>query len=134
MSGLFVLIGRREGESLQSFAWLVGFLFAGSIIENVFHVPLPGNVIGMLLLFVALQLKWLKVKQVQGAADLLLSHMMLFFAPIVVGTIAYTELMKDNLWLMAAAIVGTTLAVLVGSGLSTMLLEKKSRREKNVHG
>lgn len=119
---------------MQSFAWLVGFLFAGEIIEHVFQVPLPGNVIGMLLLFIALQMKWLKLEQVKGAANLLLSHMMLFFAPIIVGTIAYMDVLLDNLWVMAAVITVGTLAVLVGSGLSAMMLEKKTRREKNAHG
>ncbi len=119
---------------MRSFAWLIGFLFAGEIIESVFRVPLPGNVIGMLLLFIALQMKWLKLEQVKGAADLLLSHMMLFFAPIIVGTIAYANQLQDNLWLMIAVITAGTLAVLVGSGLSVKFLEKKTRRGKNVHG
>lgn len=119
---------------MQSFAWLIGFLLAGEIIESVLHVPIPGNVIGMLLLFLSLQIKWIKLDQVKGAADMLLAHMMLFFAPIIVGTIAYTELLTDNLLAIIAVITVGTLAVLISSGLSAKLLEKKSRRESRTHG
>src|SRR5690606_2820435 len=124
----------KEVSSLQSFAWLIGFLLVGEIIETVLHVPIPGNVIGMLLLFLSLQMKWIKLDQVKRAADILLAHMMLFFAPMIVGTIAYTELLKDNLLAIIAVITVGTLAVLISSGLSAKLLEKKSRRESRTHG
>ncbi|WP_419880899.1 CidA/LrgA family protein [Peribacillus sp. B-H-3] len=41
------------------------FLAAGEILSGFLHFPIPGSIVGLLLLFLFLQLKWIKIKWVE---------------------------------------------------------------------
>ena len=36
----------------------------GEGISTLFHLPIPGSIIGLLILFLCLQLKWLRIRHV----------------------------------------------------------------------
>lgn len=114
--------------------WFIGFLLCGEILENVVHVPLPGNVIGMIMLFTALRFGWLKLDRVKGAAKFLLSHMMLFFAPIVVGTMVYANLLFKHPFASGSSIIVGTLLVLGSSGLTVSFMGNMTWWKKDVRG
>lgn len=114
--------------------WLIGFLLCGEVLENVVHIPLPGNVIGMVMLFAALRFGWLKLDRVQRTAKFLISHMMLFFTPIVVGTMVYTDLLLHHPLASVASIMIGTLLVLGSSGWTISLMEKQKGWKKGVRG
>lgn len=61
------------------FTILLGFWLLGAWLAQ--FVPIPGSVLGMLLLALALRLGWIRRPWVEPAADLLLSHLPLFFVP-----------------------------------------------------
>jgi len=92
---------------------LLLFQLAGTALERFAGVPLPGNVIGLVLLLGALSLGWVKVEWIEAAASWLLKHMLLFFAPIVAGTIVFFPLMAKE-WAAIAA------SLLLGTALSTV--------------
>ena len=70
--------------ALQGLAWLLLCQSAGEAIARLAHLPLPGPVVGMLLL-VALR-GWRRVlAPVGAAADTLLTHLSLLFVPVGVG-------------------------------------------------
>src|SRR4051812_44755405 len=83
-------------------AILLVFNLLGWLLHRFGYVPLPENVLGMLLLLVALQSGAVKLAWVEGAADFLLCHMMLFFAPIIVGVIPLLPVLESN-WLPISA-------------------------------
>ena len=62
--------------------WLIGN--ALSILTGGY---VSGNIIGMILLFAALCMRWVKAETVRPAAKFLLGAMALFFVPYGVGTI-----------------------------------------------
>ena len=61
----------------------------GNYIQQLLHIPIPGSIIGMLLLFILLQLKVVKVKWIANGANFLLSYLTLLFIPATVGIIQY---------------------------------------------
>lgn len=47
----------------------------GYYLADLFHLPIPGNVIGMILLFILLQTKVLKVEWIELASGFLVKHL-----------------------------------------------------------
>jgi holin-like protein len=100
---------------------LLLFYAAGALAHDYLHVPLPGNVIGMLLLLAALASRAVKVEWVEKAAAILLKHMMLFFAPLIVGTLAMTQLLAANwLPLVAVTVLSTVITLVATAAVASL--------------
>ena len=57
----------------------------GEGISSVLHLPVPGSIIGLVLLFLALQFKLLRLRHISMVGNFLLANMTIFFLPPVVG-------------------------------------------------
>lgn len=116
------------------------FYYAGVLIVELTNVPLPASVIGLLLLFIALQLKWIKVEYIKDGATFLIGIMTLFFIPPMLGIIEYPELLSlDGIILMVAVLISTLFAILITSICSqwiekkeVAMIEKKEEGESEV--
>ena len=83
MAGLFYIL----------FFWLIG-----NILSRLTGSIVSGNIIGMVLLFASLCLRWVKAETVRPAARFLLAGMALFFVPYGVGLMGSYRGILDNLW------------------------------------
>lgn len=81
-------------DTLRGFACLLLCQSAGELIARGASLSLPGPVIGMLILLLALNVERLRAA-VAAAADALLSHLSLLFVPVGVGVIAHLQLVSD---------------------------------------
>lgn len=87
-----------------------------------FHVPLPGNILGMLLLFGLLSLGLVREAWIQEGATLLTKHLAFFFIPIAVGLMEWGSLFRrEGHWLLLALVVSTLAALLTTGGLAHLL-------------
>ena len=57
----------------------------GEGISSVFHLPVPGSIIGLVLLFLALQFKLLRLRHISMVGNFLLATMTILFLPPAVG-------------------------------------------------
>ena len=57
----------------------------GEGISSVFHLPVPGSIIGLVLLFLALQFKLLRLRLISMVGNFLLANMTILFLPPAVG-------------------------------------------------
>lgn len=90
--------------------WVIYWL--GNQITAFLHVPVPGNVMGMMLLFGLLASGIIKVEQLEVAGGYLLKHISFFFIPIAVGLMNWTTLFyQHSLWLSLAIVVSALLAL-----------------------
>ena len=113
------------GIFLMLLLYLLG-CFVAALIGNF----VPGSVIGMILLFCALSLKWVRPGHVKKVSMFLLDNMMLFFIPVGVGLItSYTLLSRYMLAIIVASLVSTVLVIAV-VGLVEQKLESKKRSKK----
>lgn len=111
-------------------AILLGFNLLGLVLKNMLNVPLPANVIGLILFTVALFLKIVKLEWVEDSAQFLLRHMMLFFAPIIVGTLVFFPLIGQQWLTILISLVGSAAAALMVTGwITTMLSGKEEAAE-----
>lgn len=102
--------------ALPGFAIILAFDLLGLLLHYV-GVPLPGHVLGMVLLAIALFTGWVKLEWIEQTSAFLLRHMLLFFVPSVVGIITYASLLKSA-WLgIGGGIVVSVLASLIVTGL-----------------
>ncbi|MFE6645779.1 CidA/LrgA family protein [Nocardioides sp. NPDC057772] len=98
--------------------WLLGCQLAGTAIVELTGIPLPGSVVGMLLLFVALVLRRRDGEDdpVIQVGDYFLSHLQLFFIPAGVGVIAYVAVIRDAAVPIVVALLGSWLLGLATVG------------------
>jgi holin-like protein len=118
---------------LCRFALQIGFLFlifrAGQWAVSRFHLPLPGNVLGMLLLFALLSLGLVREAWIQEGATLLTKHLAFFFIPIAVGLMQWWPLFRaEGHWLLLALLISTLTALLASGGLVQVLISPVRRR------
>lgn len=91
---------------INGLMWLIGCQLVGEVIVRTADVPVPGPVVGMVLLFGLLQLrKSGDDATVVRAANGLLQHLQLFFIPAGVGVIVYLETIGDNALPIAGAML-----------------------------
>ena len=103
---------------MRGLAILLLFNLLGFVLQKYAYVPLPANVLGLLLLLLALHLKIVRLHWVEDAAGFLLKHMMVLFAPvIVVGVLAFTDLLKANWLPLVATILLSTLITIFATAL-----------------
>jgi holin-like protein len=99
---------------LAAITLLLIFQLAGEAIGRFFALPVPGPVIGMALLFVALALRGGPSVGLRDTAQNLLQHLSLLFVPAGVGVMLHLQRMSDE-WLpiLVALIVSTFAAIAV---------------------
>lgn len=82
-------------HALAGLAWLLVFQSIGELLSRFFHRPIPGPVIGLMLLFVALFQPRVR-DSVALCAQFLLAHLSLLFVPVGVGVMAYFGMLAEH--------------------------------------
>jgi putative effector of murein hydrolase LrgA (UPF0299 family) len=99
--------------ALQGFSLLLVLQSIGELLSRGLSLPVPGPVVGMLLLLIAL--RWRIVREpVAACAPFLLSHLSLLFIPVAVGITSYLPLLGTYwLRLMGVIVVSTWIGLAV---------------------
>ncbi|CAM3365581.1 CidA/LrgA family protein [Thalassospira profundimaris] len=110
---------------IAAFALILVCQLFGEVVSELFDLPVPGPVIGLVLLFVGLLIKRYPPKVLTDAADNLLMHFSLLFVPAGVGVVTQIDRLKgDWLPIAAALIVSTLLTMVLTAFLMSKLLPK----------
>ena len=113
---------------LRQSGLIFGLCFLGDFIQRLFSLPLPGSVIGMILLFLALYFKIIKADMLKEISSFLLEHLAFFFIPAGVGLLAYTGVLKTNgLAIGVISIITTILVALVTGGIIEAMKRRVNR-------
>ncbi len=110
---------------VRGFAVLMVMQFAGELLCWGLSLPLPANVVGMILLLLAFSSGFVEVEWVSEASDLLLSHMALFFVPAGVGVMVYFNLLEKEWLPIVGSTVLSTFAFIAVTGWTAAWLEKR---------
>lgn len=111
-------------DALSGLAWLLLCQSAGEVLARLLHLPLPGPVIGMLILLVLLRWEVVR-KPVSACADALLAHLSLLFVPVGVGVMTHMGLVSQyGLRLLITVVVSTW----VGLAVTALVLRTLLRR------
>jgi holin-like protein len=99
---------------ILGFLALLGCQLIGQFLVDAAGLPVPGPVVGMVLLLAVLLVRRPDTSSgTVRAADALLRHLQLLFIPAGVGLIAYLRLIGAQWWPIVAGILGSWLVALL---------------------
>ena len=99
-------------------------LFLGDIVSLYIPLALPGNIIGMVLLFILLASGIIKLDYVSRAGDLLLDQLVLLFVPVGVGIIKFTDIIITEMFAIIFIGVGTFFLLFITVGKTIDLIQQ----------
>ena len=94
----------------QSFV-ILSAMFLGYIITAFFHLPVPANVLGFILLFAGLCLGIVKIHHVDRVSDLIIKYLAVFFVVPTVGVMQYFDLIGKQFFHIALPLF---LSIIIG--------------------
>jgi holin-like protein len=112
-------------KALRQLARLLLFVFLGDFLNRSLGIPLPGNILGLFLLLIALLTGLVKLEQVEGVGQFILSHMTVLFVPAGVGLLAIFGVIQGNWLILILIALLTTILVLALTGLIVQKLRKR---------
>jgi len=110
---------------LHGFAMLLVFQLVGEFLSRVLYLPIPGPVIGMLLLFATLVAMGGVPKGLRLAGEGLLAYLALLFVPAGVGLMAHMHLIGQD-WL--AILIGLLVSTVLTLAATGWVLQRLQRR------
>ena len=118
---------------LRGLTVLLACQLLGEVLVRLAGLPVPGPVVGMVLLFALLQLRQPEdhpgsASGTLRAADVLLRHLQLFFVPAGVGVVVYVAVLREEALPITVALVGSWLAGLLVVGWAVSLLGRRAVR------
>jgi holin-like protein len=112
--------------ALRGLAVLLLLQAAGEALSHALAWPVPGPVLGLVLLLPALQLAWVR-EPVAAAAQLLLTHLSLLFVPVGVGVITHLQLLSQyGLQLLGVIVLSTW----IGMAVTALVLRRLLKHEQ----
>ncbi|EHI79423.1 hypothetical protein HMPREF9093_00296 [Fusobacterium sp. oral taxon 370 str. F0437] len=117
---------------LKEFMLIFSINYVGILLSKILHLPLPGTIVSLLLLFFMLQFKILKLEKIENAGNFLLLNMTIFFMPPTVKIIDSYELLEKDLFkIIVIIIVSTFLTMGITGKVVQLMIDFKERKEKN---
>lgn len=110
---------------------LLSIYFVGEIISKGLNLPIPGNIIGMILLFILLSTNVLKVEKVENLANFFLDHLAFFFIPAAVGLMTSFASLKGSIFKIILLCILTTIIVISVTAVTVEFICKRKSNDKN---
>ena len=114
---------------------IFGISFIGEVLNVLLPLPVPASVYGLVILFVLLCTKIVKLEQVETVAEYLMAIMPLFFIEPTVGIMNSYGLVKGNILTLFVACFLSFVAVMAVTGLVSQAIirfQKKKRTEEKA--
>lgn len=118
---------RKRGDSVKYLKQLMIILmayFLGVIIQLAFNLPIPGTVLGLILLFLGLYFKIIKVEMIEDICEILISFMSFLFVPAGVGLMTSFNLLKGKVIAFSVIIIISTIVVWIVTAYVVKFLRK----------
>jgi len=113
---------------------LLFYQLIGEISVRWLGLPVPGPVLGMIMLFITLLIKGSISKSLEGASTTLLSHLSLLFIPAGVGMMVHVERIANEWLSISIALLLSTAITLIFSALVMLFMSKLMTSKENSHG
>jgi holin-like protein len=94
---------------------LLIYQLAGEITVLLFRIPVPGPVLGMIMLFLTLVVRRRSAQSLELASNSLLSHLALLFVPAGVGIIVHFERIVEEWLPLTVALLASTVITMIAT-------------------
>ncbi|MFZ2972782.1 MAG: CidA/LrgA family protein [Ferribacterium limneticum] len=109
---------------LSALSALLVFQLIGEVLARSLDLPIPGPVIGMILLFVTLLVRGGPGEELQTTSQNLLQHLSLLFVPAGTGIMVHLHRVSDEWLPLLVSLLVSTLATLVVTALVMKLCQR----------
>ncbi len=114
-------------QTLIKIVFIFIFYWIGAFLPYLMGAFGPRSVLGMLLLFLALQTKLIKVQQIDAPARALTDNMGLFFIPAGVGLMAQLDTVMANWWVILVAVIVSSVLVIASVAYVQDQMERRRK-------
>ena len=115
---------------VRQFAVVLTVSFMGEVLKALIPLQIPASIYGIVLLFLALEFKIVKISDIRETSTFLIAVMPIMFLPPAVGVIDSWDMVKVS-WLPYVAVtLISTIAVMGITGVITQAVIRKGRKEK----
>ncbi|MFC3770490.1 CidA/LrgA family protein [Paenibacillus sp. GCM10012303] len=119
---------KMAGIALQ-ILFFVGIAQIADVLASILPIPVPGSIVGIVLLFVLLKLKIVRLGWIEQGSNWLIAQMLLFFIPATVGIMNYKSMFMTSGLRIVGTIVISTAAVMICSGYIGERIAARKERE-----
>ncbi len=123
----FSIFGRMR--VFLQLALILGICYAGDLIHDYTGIPVPGNILGMLILLLLLCLKIVKLDQIREVSDFFLKRLSFFFLPPAIGLMLVGDDVKSQWPLLLFLCIVITIVTMVTTGWTVQLFSKKNKNK-----
>ena len=118
-------------QLVRSLVILYIMLLLGNLISHYVPVGIPGSIWGLLILFIGLTTRIIRLEWIYLGSSLLIRYMAVLFVPVSVGIIKYYDLLVSQ-WkiLLIPNILSTFLTLFIIAFLGNYLFYKQSFTHK----
>jgi holin-like protein len=109
---------------IQGMALLVAGQLVGEAIVVVTGLPLPGAVVGMVLVLLALLLAKGRLPELRRAGSTMLLLVPLLLVPVSVGIMEQADVLQVNWWPLTMALLVSISAGMIATGLTIRWLRR----------
>ena len=106
------------------------FSFLGEVGSYLSPVAVPGSVIGMVLLFLALHFKWIDMDKVETVGEWLTNNMAILFVPAGVGLMTNFSIIGEVWWQLLLVILISTIAMMAFVGVVVQSVIRLTNKER----
>ncbi|WP_239740631.1 CidA/LrgA family protein [Mammaliicoccus sp. P-M59] len=103
----------------------------GSWIQDTLNIPIAGSIIGLVILFLLLKFKIIKEEWIKDGANLLLSTMIFFFIPSIVGAMNLVDQINAQFIFLIVLVIASTCIVALSSGYIAEKMLKRNHIEES---
>lgn len=119
---------KKWGLGILQVALLMAFSLLMDLLARALHLPVPGSILGMIVLFILLQTRVVKLRWIEIGAAWLLGELLLFFIPSAVGIMNYMPMLEqDGLQILFIVLLSTFLVMACTGLVATRIAKRKER-------
>jgi holin-like protein len=93
------------------------------------NIGIPGSILGIVVVFILLETKILRLEWIELGANWLLAELLLFFIPAAVGIMKYFPMLEAEGLQILAVVLFSTVIVMVSSGLTAGFISSRKGRK-----
>ena len=115
---------------LKQFLIILAISFIGEILKYIVPLPIPASIYGMVIMFICLQTKILKLADAKSVGKFLIEIMPVMFIPAGVGLMSSWGTLKPVLVPVSVITVVVIITVMLASGWVSQLIIRRDKKKE----
>ena len=112
---------------LYQFLIILFLKYIGTLLTEFFNLPTPGTVNGLILFFILLNFKIIRLKSIKEVGEFLIANMIITFIPPSIKLLEVIPILKSDFFKLLFLLIVTTLITMSVTSLTVDFLIKRRK-------